>query len=186
SATGTKLKYKAIDNGTVIKESDYVGGIQYEAAQLAFIMTGEGRALKRGSAWEYEYHLKDHRGNTRVAFGNLKDVVSYTATMETQNAATEEADFKHIADRRDGTYNHTAASGEVSTPSKNAWLNGALGREIGPGKSFTVVAGDKLSLEVYVRYNAGSGTASDVVGSLVSAVTGTFNVTAGENATAFG
>jgi RHS repeat-associated protein len=185
TATGTKLKYKAIDNGTVIKESDYVGGIQYEAGQLAFVMTGEGRASKRGSNWEYEYHLKDHLGNTRAAFGNLKDVVSYTATMETQNSATEEADFKHIADRRDGTYNHTAASGDIPAPSKNAWLNAALGREIGPGKSFAVAAGDKLSLEVYARYNAGSGTASDVVASLIGAVTTTFNITAGENLVAY-
>jgi RHS repeat-associated protein len=191
SATGTKLKYKAIDNGTVIKESDYIGGIQYEAGQLAFVMTGEGRALKRGTNWEYEYHLKDHLGNTRVAFGNLQDVVGYTATMETEKATTEEIEqnsttgLKHVLDRRDGMFNHTLADKDSPAPSKSAWLNGAVGREVGPGKKLDVSNGDKLKMEVYVRYAAGSGNASDVVASLIGAVTTTFNITAGENLAAY-
>jgi RHS repeat-associated protein len=190
-ALGTKLKYKAIDNGVVVKESDYIGGIQYEAGQLAFVMTGEGRAMKKTNGWEYEYHLKDHLGNTRVAFGNLQDVVSYTATMESEKAATEEYEqnsttgLRHVLDRRDGLYNHTIANKDMPTPSKSAWLNGSLGREVGPGKSIAVSSGDKLKMEVYAWYNATSGSTSDVVASLVSAVTTSFNITAGENLVAY-
>jgi RHS repeat-associated protein len=185
-AAGTKLKYLAVDNGTNIKESDYIYGIQYEAGQLAFVMTGEGRAVKKSAGWEYEYHLKDHLGNTRVAFGNLQDVDTYTATMEPELATTEEAAFKNIATTRDNTYNHTAPPNATTpVPTKDAWLNGGLNRTMGPAKSLAITSGDKLTFETYLRYNAGSGNASDVVGSLVSIVTTAFNVTAGENPAAY-
>jgi len=42
----------------------------YETASgvrsLKYFITPEGRAVKNGSAWDYEYNLKDHLGNTRV------------------------------------------------------------------------------------------------------------------------
>jgi RHS repeat-associated protein len=190
-AAGTKLKYKVIDNGNVLKEIDYVMGLQYEAGILAFAMTGEGRAIKKSTSWEYEYHLKDHLGNMRVAFGNLQDVEGYKATMEPENATVEEYEqntatgLRNIQTRRDGTYNHTTANKDTPAPTKAAWLNGGLGREMGPAKGLTITSGDKLKMEVYARYNAGSGTTSDVVASLLGAVTASFNATIGENLTAY-
>lgn len=178
-AAGTKLKYVATDNGTTIKVSDYIYGIQYEASQIAFVSTGEGRAMKKPTGWEYEYHLKDHLGNTRVAFGNLQDVDSYTATMETEAATTEEATFKNVAATRNTVYNHTVANSTTPSPTKNSKLNGQMGL----AKSFAVTAGDSIKLEVYARYNTG-GSSTDFIPSLLSLVMSTFNVTAGENPTA--
>ncbi len=62
-AAGAKLKRTV--NGTL---TDYVGGIQYENGQLQFVQTDEGRVLKSGSNWNYEYTLTDHLGNNRVTF----------------------------------------------------------------------------------------------------------------------
>ena len=58
-ATGRKLRY---DN------TDYAGPFVYESGVLRYIITGEGRAIPNGSSYQYEYHIKDHLGNVRVAF----------------------------------------------------------------------------------------------------------------------
>ncbi|WP_276090962.1 polymorphic toxin type 10 domain-containing protein [Pedobacter sp. JY14-1] len=62
-ATGTKLKSV---QGTVTRE--YIDGIQYTGGNLEFFATEEGRALKNGSTYSYEYNLTDHLGNVRVSF----------------------------------------------------------------------------------------------------------------------
>ena len=47
---------------------DYVAGIDYLGTAVEAIYHAEGRALKVGSVWRYEYVLRDHLGNTRVVF----------------------------------------------------------------------------------------------------------------------
>ncbi len=63
-ATGRKLKKVSNTTGT----SDYVDGIHYENNDLKFIQTEEGRAIKSGTDYNYEYTLTDHLGNNRVTF----------------------------------------------------------------------------------------------------------------------
>jgi RHS repeat-associated protein len=63
-ATGRKLRKVSNTTGT----SDYVDVIHYENNALAFIQTEEGRAIKSGADYNYEYTLKDHLGNNRVSF----------------------------------------------------------------------------------------------------------------------
>jgi RHS repeat-associated protein len=58
-ATGRKLRY---DN------TDYIGPFLYERGVLKYIITSEGRAIPKGTTYNYEYHIKDHLGNVRVAF----------------------------------------------------------------------------------------------------------------------
>jgi RHS repeat-associated protein len=65
-ATGQKLR-----RVTGTAATDYIGGIQYEASTSAvsFIKTEEGRVLPNGAtAYNYEYSLTDHLGNSRVNF----------------------------------------------------------------------------------------------------------------------
>jgi RHS repeat-associated protein len=62
-ATGQKLRK---NNGTTA--TDYIAGIQYENGAIVFIQTEEGRALKSGNSYIYEYSLADHLGNTRLSF----------------------------------------------------------------------------------------------------------------------
>ncbi len=67
-ATGTKLAQIAYSGG-VTETINYQGGFIYSGTTLDFILTGEGRAIFNSATntFTYEYHLKDHLGNTRVA-----------------------------------------------------------------------------------------------------------------------
>ena len=77
SADGTKLQeyYTGDSTGT----HDYVGGFFYKDDELKHIGHEEGRALKIGNSFRYEFNLTDHLGNVRVSFtdkdydGNLEE-----------------------------------------------------------------------------------------------------------------
>jgi RHS repeat-associated protein len=70
-AAGVKLQ-KIVTQDASTASTDYVGSFVYNAGSLQYIMTSEGRIVPSGSDYTYEYHLKDHLGNTRVAF-NVTD-----------------------------------------------------------------------------------------------------------------
>jgi len=42
------------------------------------VQTAEGRAVPNGASFDYEYYLKDHLGNTRVAFNEAGEVMQET------------------------------------------------------------------------------------------------------------
>ncbi len=63
SATGEKLR-KIFGSTT----TDYIGNFVYVNNALAYIITSEGRIVKPGTTYLYEYNLKDHLGNTRTSF----------------------------------------------------------------------------------------------------------------------
>lgn len=78
SASGQKLSATFPASGTsVAKTYDYLGGMVWANEGLEFISTAEGRVLPPGSIsagngvsngyYRYEYQLKDHLGNLRVA-----------------------------------------------------------------------------------------------------------------------
>jgi hypothetical protein len=52
----------------------------YENGSLKYILHDEGRIVVNGSSAIYEYHLKDHLGNTRVAFQENDDVKPVQST----------------------------------------------------------------------------------------------------------
>jgi len=66
---GSKLRQAVEDDGTVTK-IDYCGPFVYETTSgtrsLKYFITPEGRAVKNGSSWDYEYNLTDHLGNVRA------------------------------------------------------------------------------------------------------------------------
>jgi len=63
-ATGNKLRKVSSGSST-----DYISGIQYKPdGTIDFIMTEEGRAIRSGTAYNYEYTLSDQLGNNRVTF----------------------------------------------------------------------------------------------------------------------
>ena len=71
SADGTKLQQQY--SGDSSATHDYVGGFFYvqkgsSDRQLQHLIHEEGRALKLGNRFRYEFDLKDHLGNVRLSF----------------------------------------------------------------------------------------------------------------------
>jgi RHS repeat-associated protein len=78
-AGGRKLrKVSTLGSGST---TDYISGIQYKTdGTIDFIQTEEGRALKSGTTYTYEYTLSDHLGNSRRNLdpaGNIKQSDDY-------------------------------------------------------------------------------------------------------------
>jgi len=65
-ASGRKLRKVSTTTGTTT--TDYVDGIQYTDGNIEFVQTEEGRALKSGDSYSYQYNLSDHLGNVRYSF----------------------------------------------------------------------------------------------------------------------
>jgi RHS repeat-associated protein len=68
-AAGNKLKMAVTQGGTTTT-TDYVGNFVYENNNLSFFGSPEGRIVKTGASFEYQFALTDHQGNTRVLYGN--------------------------------------------------------------------------------------------------------------------
>lgn len=98
-ATGRKLSQEvyAASGSTPEKKSDYLGEFFYENDELKFINHEEGRIVIPPSGGteggEYQYHMKDHLGNVRLTFTTKEDTELNLATLETQNADDEQAQF---------------------------------------------------------------------------------------------
>ncbi|PWG77894.1 RHS repeat domain-containing protein, partial [Pararcticibacter amylolyticus] len=95
-AGGRKLRKEAAGGNR-----DYIDGIEYgNDGQIEFIQTEEGRAVKSGAGYSYEYMLKDHLGNTRAVVkqdGSIIQLSDYYAFgMEmNHNGMTPSPDNKY-------------------------------------------------------------------------------------------
>ncbi len=183
-ATGYEVRKVVRQGSTIVKQIDYVNGIQYVGGQLGYIFTSLGRANKNGTNYEYEYFLKDHLGNTRLAFGQLHDVNVYRATMEPSNAAQEEADFLNVAARRTptGTLNKTPPTAAIPNPANTALVKAhplALNNAMGPAKLLQVKAGEKVSMETYAITISGIGGNPTVIAGMAGIVANSFGIVSG-------
>lgn len=73
-AVGMKLR-KVSNEGSNITTTDYLGGMHFINNALTFLQHSEGRAVKDGSSFNYEYNLTDHLGNVRVSVSQAGTVV---------------------------------------------------------------------------------------------------------------
>ncbi|WP_143053789.1 RHS repeat-associated core domain-containing protein [Parapedobacter koreensis] len=64
-ATGRKLRSEVSGTAT-----DYIDGIEWEGGTLNLIRMEEGRMVKSGGNYVYDYMLRDHLGNTRSGFSS--------------------------------------------------------------------------------------------------------------------
>jgi RHS repeat-associated protein len=68
-ASGVKLRKIVLENGVVKETHDYVNGVEYKDRQLERIAHSEGAVVQNDlGAYQHEYVLRDHLGNTRVTF----------------------------------------------------------------------------------------------------------------------
>src|SRR5258708_31554991 len=80
--------------------TNYVNGFVYNTVgstnALSFFGSPEGRVVKNGSNFEYQYAISDHQGNTRVVFTSATPAAqAVTATFETANQTTEATQFSN-------------------------------------------------------------------------------------------
>lgn len=188
-ASGKLLKREVWQGSSRVWTTDYVGSLQYDNGMISFFETEEGRAVFTGAAFEYEYFLKDHQGNTRVVYGLGKETKTFLATMENRLNDTEVISygFRNIPLTRSLGNNITPPGPRETAPDKsarcNAFSNGVITlNPVGPAKQISVTAGDAIYTQVYARFNNVKTSPLTVAASaLVSAVTGTFGVTRLEN-----
>jgi RHS repeat-associated protein len=173
-ALGNKLSKTVTLGGTSV-QTDYVGNIQYVGGQLAFITMNDGRVVKNGSGYDYEYFIGDHMGNTRIVFGSQKETYNYRASMETERSTRETTDFKNVV--RTSGPNKTSKNWETPTPTYSAALNG----NVGPAKMLTVSRGDRVNLEAYANYTGSmTGTSTVVNSAMATTVAGALGLVSGE------
>jgi RHS repeat-associated protein len=185
SAGGDKLAMKTYLNGALQSVTDYVNGMVYENNTLKYFGSPEGRVVKNGSTYEYQYSIADHQGNTRVLFTSAAPVVqAKTATIEAANQSSESGFFIKYPTGANinpvSTNNHTAGG------TNSLYLNGGNTSQVSLTKSFRVFPGDQVSIQAYARYNAPSSTGSGLA-NFAQALLSAFNLPApvpGETGTA--
>jgi RHS repeat-associated protein len=164
TATGTKLTQRVYAGGGNLptKTVDYAGRFVYEQQVPVFVNTPEGRALysaaASGNKWDYEYHLKDHLGNLRVAFRNT----TQTRLLTSDNASQEEGTAPKFTygGRRVSTPTRNSSAYAISLASTGSAMNSTAG---GPSNYLAVSQNDRLEVEVY--YNAPAGPMFKIAGS---------------------
>ncbi len=148
SADGAKLRKEVWENGTRTSWTDYAGAMVYEKGILQFMPTEEGRALSPqasgGTTWAYEYHLKDHLGNLRVAFREGAAATTQQVTFEPELTAEE-------AQMVSGLNQVQQLDGQEARTGRGV---GRLSRQRGNLRQVIPVhQGDSLKVEAFARYH---------------------------------
>ena len=167
-AAGIKLQQRVYQSDTLFKTTDYAGEFIYENGDLQFIQHEEGRIVPTipgpvPGSFTYQYHLKDHLGNTRTTFTTGVYTSGYLATFEDATHAQDTTDFFNVDPR-------------VPYPvgGKAVRLNSAA--PIGPGFATAVSRGDTISMSVKAYYEdiSGYGTSPVAVANIAAALTTAF------------
>jgi len=207
-ATGYKHRKTGRDeSGSTVKEivTDYIGGMVYQQDSLQQINHEEGRIRMIYTAgqpvqYTYDYFVKDHLGNVRMVLTEQTQQNVYLASMETANAATENALFSNIDNTRSDKpvgYPSDESAGNNSAVAKLTALNG--GKKIGPSLVLRVMAGDTVQIGAKAFYkstysqkkNAATVPAEAMLTDLIQAFNGsataaeTHNIAEAEQVTPF-
>jgi RHS repeat-associated protein len=168
-ASGNKLRVKTWQGTTVQSLTEYEGARVYENGVLRYFGSPEGRVVKNGSAYEYEYALADHQNNTRVVFNSVTPAPqSVTANFE----SAANSNFQNYTRYDFDLFDRTDA-GTASTYSQR--LTGATNSQVGLAKTYAVFAGDKVKIEAWAKYHNPQSTGSNLTG-FAAALTNAFGV----------
>lgn len=175
-AAGTRLSM-TVTTGSDTYVTDYSSGLIFEQDVLTSLSMTQGRIAVEKVAedynYDYQYYLTDHLGNTRAMVAPTERV--YLATMESENATPEEAQFLNV----DATRQLDAANAKYGDES--ARLNPKDGRIIGPAKAIKVYAGDEVELSVHGKYLSTTGASQTSTSMLIfDAVSSTYGINSGE------
>src|SRR5690606_21089887 len=170
-AGGNKLRMKNYDaSQSLEKMTDYVGSFVYTNGSLDFFGSPEGRVVKKGSTFEYQYGIADHQGNTRVVF------TSATPQPETVTADMESAtnsNFENYTNRvAFNLFDHTDVGTAYTYAQK---LTGGYNSQVGVAKSYKVYPGDKVKIEAWGKYQNPTGTQGNLT-AFASALLSAFGI----------
>jgi len=163
-----------------VTTTDYMGDFIYQNDSLQFMSTEKGRvrtAFRQGMpvGWAFDYFVKDHLGNTRLVLTEQTDFKIYAATMETPNAAKENALFTNVEESRVAKpvgYPQDESSGQNESVARLSALTG--GKKIGPSLVLRVMTGDTIQIGSKAFYkstgptknNAPESTAENILADL--------------------
>ncbi|WP_040497749.1 hypothetical protein, partial [Fulvivirga imtechensis] len=127
------------------KKTEYIGEFIYETdesgnTELQLIHHDEGRIVedKTTGDFEYQYHLKDHLGNTRLTFTTKPKTLTFPATFESEKAADEEALYTSIAETRVTFNSADATASDIHTTGDNEVVRVNGTQPMGAGISLPV------------------------------------------------
>ncbi|MCA6418400.1 MAG: hypothetical protein IM603_04790, partial [Cytophagales bacterium] len=129
-AAGNKTKMQVWTGSPLVLTSttDYVGGFVYENNNLSFFSSPEGRVVKNGANFEYQYAIADHQGNTRLLFTSAPQTAQpVTADFE----ATTNGNFQNYVNRSGFSLFNRTPLGTTSQ-----LLNGGVNGRVGLAKSY--------------------------------------------------
>lgn len=117
----------------------------------------------------YFYEVNDHLGNVRAVIG-VTETETFTATMESENVATEQPPFTNITNTRVAftAANKTTGGNEVTRLNNLKPAGPAIGLEVYPG--------DKINMSTWAYYEAGSSNFSSSLSEsvMLAAIGGAF------------
>lgn len=177
-AAGTKVTVKTYQTTTLLSSTNYAGSFVYEGATpvMSFFGSPEGRVVKNGSSYEYQYSISDHQGNTRVIFSSA-----------TPSQVSLTASFEGDASDNTGSFGNVNGSNIVPFTPANHTENGSKVIQMnqayasGPSKSIKVFPGDKIDAEVWAYYEASSGYGTSSLGqaAMITAIASGFGGVSG-------
>ncbi|MEQ8574016.1 MAG: RHS repeat-associated core domain-containing protein, partial [Fulvivirga sp.] len=152
--------------------------------KLALIQHEEGRIIPDPiNGYEYQYHLKDHLGNTRVTFTTKPNTVEFNLNYEEDPNNPDDFDssvpeenrlFKKVQVAAIKDFNRTSGSGGYD---KAQVLRSSPSSQVGSVLAIPVGQGDKITATAYAKYvNAAEDntiTATTLAAALVNAFTTT-------------
>jgi RHS repeat-associated protein len=183
-AAGIKLAQEVYDgvNPEPTKRTDYIGEFIYEKegggeSKLQIIQHEEGRIVLASSLdttpSEYQYHLKDHLGNTRLTFTTEPKTHKFKLNYESDpNNADDESLFRNVNIGAVGDYNSTTGNAnydkaQVLYSSPNSQTGSILAIPVGKGDKITATVNAKY-VDATANTDVGVGT---IAASLITAFT---------------
>jgi RHS repeat-associated protein len=155
NAFGAKLKMSTYASSTATPVvTDYVDNFVYVNGALSFFGSPEGRVVKNGGTFEYQYAISDHQGNTRIVFSSVQPAVQSASTDFETNPGTLH-NFP-----TGGNLSGLALFNQTSGGTKSQLLNGGNNSRVGVGKDFAVYPGDKIKIVAYAKYQSGGSSPS--------------------------
>ncbi|UII34887.1 hypothetical protein LVD17_13830 [Fulvivirga ulvae] len=182
-ATGVKQEQVVYEEGKEPKSTRYFGELIYEDGELTMIQHEEGRVVidEITGGFEYQYHLRDHLGNTRLTFTTKPKVIDFPARFETETSAEEEQLYSGINNTRVKFPSADAANSDINVAGDDEVIG--LNNQISAGAALSIPVGpgDELDMQVYGYYEAGDYGGLQTGNAVLMAVAGAFGGANGGN-----